>query len=166
MQLCDVTFAIVDAEHGDQVLFSTTKTDVTVAEIAILRALHGTVSVRDISPTRMDARSHADERERLTLVYGEKVVAAAFPGAAARLPSQLIDIGESIQEILDEPVVETAARPILKAQMPPKPKTRTFSKSKAPAKKRVRGQYGNSDDDIDPPDTGASREAPPAQAAA
>ncbi len=41
------------------------KSDVTAAEIMILRALHGEDSVTDIRPKEMDKRSHGPERARL-----------------------------------------------------------------------------------------------------
>src|SRR5690242_12341845 len=45
------------------------KTDVTAAEIMVLRAFHGVDSVEGITPKEMDRRSHADERKRLFMLY-------------------------------------------------------------------------------------------------
>lgn len=45
------------------------KTDVTAAEIMILRVLHGPDSVTEIEPKGMDKRPHGEERKRLFSVY-------------------------------------------------------------------------------------------------
>ena len=45
------------------------KTDVTAAEIMILRAFHGEDSVLDVTPKEMDKRSHGAERARLFALY-------------------------------------------------------------------------------------------------
>lgn len=45
------------------------KTDVTAAEIMILRSFHGEDAVTDVTPKNMDKRSHGDERARLFSLY-------------------------------------------------------------------------------------------------
>jgi len=45
------------------------KTDVTAAEIMVLRDIHGADSVSEIKPKGMDKRPHADERRRLFMLY-------------------------------------------------------------------------------------------------
>lgn len=45
------------------------KTDVTAAEIMILRAFHGEDSIVDIVPKVMDKRAHGAERDRLFKEY-------------------------------------------------------------------------------------------------
>jgi hypothetical protein len=69
---------------------------VTVAEIAVLRLIHGTDAVHDIEPTGEIERTHREERQRLVDTYGRAMiddeagqrvsaVQALFPGAAARV---------------------------------------------------------------------------------
>mgnify|MGYP005848280495 CR=1 FL=1 len=81
-----------------------TKTGVTVAEIEILRTLHGEDAVTDIYPTKQDTRKHADELDRLRRVYKRKlpgpdakgsknVVDIVYPGPRPNLPATLKDIG-------------------------------------------------------------------------
>lgn len=109
MQHASCTLAL----NGD-ITFTVFKPDVTVAEIAVLTAIHGEGSVRDINPTFMDKRPHAEERERLTLEYGaakdhkdEPVIKALFPGLSP-LPVTFKDIGLDING--SEPVEEEKAR--------------------------------------------------------
>lgn len=93
---------------GGDITFTVFKPDVTVAEIAILKAIHGADAVRDIEPTYSDRRSHAEERERLTLEYGvardhkdEPVIAKLFPGLSP-LPANFSDIGIEIPDPVEE----------------------------------------------------------------
>lgn len=78
---------------------------VTVAEIAILRAIHGAESINKIVPLGNDRRSHSDEFRRLATKYtatnkdGEPLVALAFPGLAPRLPVSFRDIGIELDDI-------------------------------------------------------------------
>jgi hypothetical protein len=180
MQVCNITFVTRDTKNGgEQVLFSNPKMDVTVAEIALLRSIHGAHAVVDIRPTINDKRSHALELARLTKRYGEKAIEKAWPGAVKRLPVQLIEIGEDVHELMEamdepeaaaegfEPVPAPATRPVLATRAATAQK-RHKSKSKAPKVKRKRGQYGLADDDDDVPVTdnlvggGTSLQAQPA----
>jgi hypothetical protein len=86
---------------GD-ITFTVQKPDVTVAEIALLKAIHGADAVTDIQPTFMDKRPHAQERERLTLEYGhakdhddKSIFSQLYPGLA-QLPVTFRDIGLDI----------------------------------------------------------------------
>lgn len=88
--------------------------DVTVAEVVVLRAIHGDDAVVEIQPTRMlRGDSHEAERERLRRTYNrrDKVVDRVFPGAKADLPVNLKDIGVSAkpgkeaEDELPEPAV-------------------------------------------------------------
>lgn len=89
------------------------KTDVTVAEIVVLRALHGADSVVSVAPTIQDKRSTADEMFRLRGIYSEKVISHAFPGANPNLPVTLADVGIEAVSALppaeDEAVKQEAA---------------------------------------------------------
>jgi hypothetical protein len=96
------------ALNGD-ITFTVFKQDVTVPEIALLRALHGPDSIRDIKPLYMDKRSHAEERSRLLLEYGnakdhkdESIFEKLFPGLSP-LPVHLKDIGIEIAD--EEPEI-------------------------------------------------------------
>jgi hypothetical protein len=88
-------------DHGNTVM----KYDVTAAEIAVLRAIHGDESVKDVEPAGDVKRPHRVERERLLGIYGMakipdtkvSVVETMFPGVAARVFETLqeIDLPES-----------------------------------------------------------------------
>lgn len=91
------------------------KKDVTVAEIEILRVLHGEDAVIDIKPTKQDTRKHADELARLKTIYrkrlpgpdasGQKnIVDIVYSGPRPKLPANLKDIG------VDYPVKKGAAK--------------------------------------------------------
>lgn len=69
------------------------KTDVTPAEVMILRALHGDDAVHRLKATGEVKRKSPAERDRLIRIYGAKVVAETFPGPAPRLPDTLADAG-------------------------------------------------------------------------
>lgn len=99
---------------GGDITFTVLKPDVTVPEIALLKAIHGADAVRDIKPTFMDKRPHAEERERLTLEYGhardhkdEPIISKIFPGLGA-LPVTFRDIGLDLDG--NEPVEEKPRR--------------------------------------------------------
>jgi len=88
MQLCNVSVNLAGS-----LLNRVPKRGVTVAEIVVLRAVHGgSDAVTNIQPVGMDKRPHAEELERLSRKYG-KIVAKLFPGAHPQLPSNLADIG-------------------------------------------------------------------------
>lgn len=99
MQVCDCTVRL----SGDQ-LHSVRKRGVTVAEIYLLRQIHGADSVVDISPIRQDKRSHQEEIERLRKKYRSSirninpeasgnVVDGLFGGPNPNVPVNLADIG-------------------------------------------------------------------------
>lgn len=80
------------------------KTGVTVAEVEILRVLHGEDAVTDIMPTKQDSRKHKDELDRLRQRYKRKlpgpdtkgtknIVDVVYPGPRPNLPATLKDIG-------------------------------------------------------------------------
>lgn len=68
------------------------KFNVTAAEIAVLRTLHGSDAVFDIQPIGTVSTKNRDERARLVHIYGnakdndgKSIVGQLFPGAAARV---------------------------------------------------------------------------------
>lgn len=86
---------------------SVPKENVTAAEIAILRAIHGPDAVHEIEPIGQVERTHREERQRLVELYGRStvdddtgraisVVQSLFPGAASRVFTSLdeLDIPE------------------------------------------------------------------------
>lgn len=103
MQLCDV-----EVRLAGNMLHVVPKQGVTVAEICILREIHGADAVVNIRPTKMDKRNHAEEFGRLQTLYGgaslatpqedgpRKInVAALFPGVIKKLPVSLEEAGIS-----------------------------------------------------------------------
>ena len=102
------------ALNGD-ITFTVVKPDVTVAEVAILRAIHGMDAVTNIVCTYMDKRSHAEERERLFFQYGsarstrdEPLVSVVFP-SMSKLPVTFRDIGLEIDGSPEETEPEIVA---------------------------------------------------------
>lgn len=95
------------------------KYDVTPAEIAVLRVIHGDDAVFDIEKTGTIDRTNRQELARLTEVYGQRqpngnsaapAVSALFPGAAAR-------VFESFDELeLDESLFKPIRRDTAKAE--------------------------------------------------
>jgi hypothetical protein len=85
---------------GDVAVNSVPKYNVTAAEIAVLIAIHGDDAISDIEPTGSVDRSNREERARLYEVYGhakdredKPIVAALFPGAAARVFEDIEELG-------------------------------------------------------------------------
>lgn len=78
------------------------KYGITVAEIAVLRAIHGEAAVTEIDPTGEIERTNREERERLLEIYGRAkkqgptgdvvIVADLFPGAAAAVFRELEEL--------------------------------------------------------------------------
>lgn len=96
----------LSGDTGNTVL----KSEVTVAEVAVLRSIHGNEAVVDIKPVRQCKTPHREERDRLSLIYGAPRVAALFPGMISRLPVTLDDIALVIDGDLPE-----SAQPVTEA---------------------------------------------------
>lgn len=79
------------------------KHGVTVAEIMVLRAIHGADSVTAVQPVLQDKRSRADEMDRLNSIYNPATVRGVFPGAAPNLPVTLEDVGISRADCMGAP---------------------------------------------------------------
>jgi hypothetical protein len=82
------------------------KTDVTVAEIALLRAIHGPDAVEGIKPTFVGKEKPAQELERLRFAYrnsnvtkeGAPLVDSVYPGRAPNVPRTLAEIAQVEEE--------------------------------------------------------------------
>jgi hypothetical protein len=96
------------------------KSDVTPAEIVILRLVHGEDSVVNIEKVKssrpVDSRK---ERERLAAYYGEDVVKRAYPGVSPVLPKTLREAGvEAEPEAPEEDESPAAAAAAEAAALP------------------------------------------------
>lgn len=126
MQIANILLAIA-GERGNTV----PKYDVTPAEVAVLRLLHGEDAVTDIEITGEKKTTHKAERERLNEIFARKneqghffapAVSQLFPGAAASLFDTFdeLDIPEDFYKA--------------KGRMTPKPAKKTEkAKAEAPA---------------------------------
>ena len=106
---------------GDQ-YHGVRKPDVTVAEIVMLRAIHGDDAVTAIQPTFMAKTKQGAELERLRNLYtssnvtkdGRPLIDDVFPGRNPKLPVNLADIdieygADGVQDAQSEaPELDTA----------------------------------------------------------
>ena len=106
---------------GDQ-YHGVDKPDVTVAEIVLLRAIHGETAIVNIKPTFMANTRQSAELERLRGLYttsnvtkdGRPLIEDVFPGRNPRLPVNLGDIdmeygADGVQDAqADAPAADTA----------------------------------------------------------
>lgn len=119
MQTANILLSL-GGHHGNTV----PKFGVTAAEIAVLRAIHGDESVKDIEPGQVIKTSHRGERERLLGIYGAAktesgapIVASMFPGVAARVHETLEELDlpaeffKAIGHMAPDPVEQTADAP-------------------------------------------------------
>lgn len=94
--------------HGevkDEVL----KSDVTAAEIRVLRHVHGgDDAVVDIAENGACDRNEVQERDRLAKRYGEKTVAELFGAPTVEISTEL---PTDVSELPPEPVVERKRKP-------------------------------------------------------
>lgn len=108
MQVCDVTLL-----HGGRQEMTIRKRRVSVAEIQVLRRLHGQDAVKEITPIGTSKQPHGQELRRLNALYPAKkdekgVVEELFPGHAPKLPVTLEDIGVG----KDSPFLGVPAKPV------------------------------------------------------
>lgn len=105
------------------------KPDVTVAEIALLRAIHGSDAVGGVKPTYVGKEKPAAELERLRFAYqnsnvtkeGAPLVDSVYPGRNPSLPKTLADLGED-----DGPDDEDDAAPVEEPPADAPPETRNL----------------------------------------
>jgi len=128
MRFCDVDVCLGgDRNHVVR------KNGVSVAEIEILRAIHGPDAVQNITPRHQKHVNTAEELDRLRRMYRRNVatadstyrdvVSAVFSGPRPKLPTTLADVGvdwkgeekpsrakkkaaESVEEKEDESLME------------------------------------------------------------
>lgn len=120
MQTANVLLAL-GGDKGNTV----PKYEVTAAEVAVLRYIHGEDAVFDIEITGEVSRTHRQEIGRLTEFYGRQegdrrtspAVAELFPGAAARVFEDFEEL-----EIPDELYVATGRKTAAPAKQKPAPR--------------------------------------------
>lgn len=78
------------------------KHNVSPAEIVVLTDIHGEGSVIGVKPTSMCKTPHAQERGRLSGIYGHHVIDRIFPGEFSKLPVTLSDISGGAADEEDE----------------------------------------------------------------
>lgn len=99
----------VMGEVKDEVL----RTNVTNAEIKILRSIHGDDGVVDVLPTGETDRSEADERQRLEMFFGEQAVAKIFGIAVPRIADEPAAIEDVLGAVIPlEQVTRAEVRPV------------------------------------------------------
>lgn len=84
------------------------RVNVTAAEVRVLRSIHGEDAVVSVEPTGNVDRSDSQERDRLSRVYGEKVIAKMFGVPVAEISTELPTDLELANAAL--PVVEPGKR--------------------------------------------------------
>lgn len=111
MQRCHVTVRL-----GGDILSTVIRTNVSPAEIAILRHIHGDDAVLFMRHDGDDrGRQDVNEKDRLSQLYGADRVRDVF-GVTGKMPERLADVG-----ITDEPEAE-AAEPVARRGRPAKAK--------------------------------------------
>jgi hypothetical protein len=102
------------------------KTDVTVAEIVLLRAIHGPDAVDGIKPTFVGREKPAQDLARLRVEYansnvtkeGGSLIEAVYPGRNPSVPTKLADIEQSA---FDEGEDDDDYPPVPEEQEPQEP---------------------------------------------
>lgn len=116
MQLANIMLAL--AGDPGQVI---PKFNVTPSEVAVLRVIHGSDAVNDITIVGDVNRTHRTEHERLTLTYGRGIngeirspaVDRLFPGAAAKLFDTFDELGGVEEaEMEEDEVITPVAAPV------------------------------------------------------
>jgi hypothetical protein len=103
MQKCNCVVRL-----GGSLLHTVQKTDITPAEVVLLRRIHGNDAVVEFERARGDFTTRQDDHARLIAVYGHKAVTEAYPQGDTSLPKTFSAIGIRINE-------ETSRTKLLKA---------------------------------------------------
>jgi hypothetical protein len=104
------------------------KQNVTPSEVALLQAIHGSESVIRVNQTGADRRSHKEEYERLSIIYGETrtnsgelLLQKIFPNSFdIKLPVNFSDIGVSVMEYIEKPIADIPDAPDVEDEFAPK----------------------------------------------
>lgn len=76
------------------------RTNVTPAELAILRQIHGGNAVVNVKVTgKMDAEAVKTEGNRLVNMYGDEMFTDLFPGMKPNLPGSFEDVGLEVEVV-------------------------------------------------------------------
>lgn len=111
LQMCDCQI-MLDGSRNNVVR----KTGVSVPEIFILRALHGTASVIDIVQISTEDRTVAEEKQRLAGLYNRpvrKVVEDEFPGQYPQMPTTFKKAGIEVQLAPEKPIQKGNIVPVV-----------------------------------------------------
>lgn len=97
---------------GGSLLNEVRKSDVTAAEITVLRALHGgNDTVVQIKPTSTVKRDDYEERDRLNTVYGRALAKEQHLGSLDRLfGHETVPLPQSIRGVDSLPAPKTGRR--------------------------------------------------------
>jgi hypothetical protein len=107
------------------------KYDVTPAEVAVLRVIHGEDAVIDIEPLGEIKRTNREERQRLAQIYSQvqpdgtrrsPAVDSLFPGVAARVYESFDEMDDLPEEFFKAATRVSASRTVAKPVTVPKPK--------------------------------------------
>jgi hypothetical protein len=117
MQYCSADIAL----YGQEGAVIVPKEDLSIPEIALMRALHGEDGVRNIQPTRVTTEAMVSFKAKLVEKFKSspetlKVMDKLWPGMSPLLPKSLEDIGLTF-----DPATlgskEKAARPVTAADL-------------------------------------------------
>jgi hypothetical protein len=83
---------------GGKIMHTVRKKSVTVAELAVLRAVHGADAIVELEAGAVLAEAYPPtrEKERLALIYGGQVVLGLFPGMQ-EVPESFEEIGLAME---------------------------------------------------------------------
>lgn len=87
------------------------KTNVTQAEIVVLKSIHGEDAIGDVKATDETERDEVEERERLEMIYGEAVIGRLFGAPVARIGDDAPVAARSLPDTRPAPDVRTARAP-------------------------------------------------------
>ena len=112
MQLVNCVVAL----GGDQGM-TVPKFGITVAEVAVLRAIHGPDAIIDVELAGETDISNRDERKRLLTNYlardedGKSIAENLFPGVGAKVPEFLedLDLPEEVMKPVERASMTTPA---------------------------------------------------------
>jgi hypothetical protein len=99
-------------------------TAVTYPELLVIKALHGSESVREVEDVGDVDRSPEEERDRLKSIYGNEIVRQVFPGEHQPVPTQDTRM-RAANTVFDAPDDKAEDKPEDKAsEDKPAPKTK------------------------------------------